>query len=452
MKNLKQFNLKSDVNTFLDDLGFKKFTLIQEKVIPVSLKGKDVVGVSATGTGKTHSFLIPIFQMISTKKDFVQAVVTVPTRELARQIYERAIEFNEVNLDMRIRLISGEIERSKMQEQLKVQPHLVIGTPGRLKDAFLDSEVLRLDTADILVVDEADMTLEFGFLDEVDQIAGHMKKDLQMLVFSATIPQSLQPFLKKYMKTPEIIEVTDDKMMKPRIDHMLVPCKHLTYVEKLLRILPGFDPYACLIFANTKELAKNCAETMRENGYDVIEIHGDLTTRQRKNSMKIVTAQSARYIVATDIAARGIDIDGISHVVSLGFPSALEYYIHRAGRTGRAGSTGICYALYNEGDDASIKQIMKQDVVFNHSDYRVDTWASLKPYGQVHKRKTDVLEKEIAKSLKRKKEKVKPGYKKKRNAEIEKLKRKQKRAMIQQSIKEQHITKNKKRQIAQSEE
>ena len=441
-----QFKLSPTVQEYIKNLGFSEYTEIQKKVIPLALKKNDIIGVSDTGTGKTHAFLIPIFDMIDPSKQCVQAVVTAPTRELARQIYERALEYNSVDSAVRIRLITGEIEKTKMIEQLKLQPQLVIGTPGRLKDAFIKSEVLRLDTADCLVVDEADMTLEFGFLDEVDSIAGNMKKDLQMMVFSATIPQSLQPFLKKYLHNPTQIRIKNDELMKPRISHLLIPCKHLGYVNKLLEILPSFDPFACLIFANSKQTAKDCANTLREKGYDVTELHGDLTTRQRKSSLKTLTSLAAKYIVATDIAARGMDITGISHVVSLGFPSSLEYYIHRAGRTGRAGSTGICYALYNSKDEISINQLIKQGVEFQHVDYKGNKWQDLKPFGRKYVKKTDAVEKEIAKSLRRKNEKVKPGYKKKRNAEIEKIKRKHKRSLIQASIANQKKERNKLKQ------
>ncbi|MDD6466642.1 MAG: DEAD/DEAH box helicase [Erysipelotrichaceae bacterium] len=445
MSILTKYPLKETVLRYIETLGFNEFTPIQEQVIPFVLKGRDVIGISDTGTGKTHAFLIPIFQKVDPTMEKVQAVITAPTRELARQIYERAIEYVACCPDIRIRLISGEVEKSKMEGQLKVQPHIVIGTPGRLKDAFIQSEVLRLDQADILVVDEADMTLEFGFLNDVDAIAGHMKKTLQMLVFSATIPQSLQPFLKKYLHLPEMVTI-EKKVSAAKVEHVLVPCKHLSYVEKLVQILPGFTPYVCLIFANTRKLAAECAETLRDHGYDVTELHGDLTTRQRKNAMKVVAAHSASYIVATDIAARGIDLEGVSHVVSLGFPNSLEYYIHRAGRTGRANRNGICFALYQEKDETSIQQLKAKGVNFVHRDLKNEQWVELRPYGQKRIPKNDLQEKEIAKRLYRKNEKVKPGYKKKKQAEIEKIKRKQRRQMIQESIKIQKKEKNRLRQ------
>lgn len=445
MSILTKYPLKETVSQYIETLGFNEFTPIQEQVIPFVLKGRDVIGISDTGTGKTHAFLIPIFQKVDPTIEKVQAVITAPTRELARQIYDRAMEFVDVCPDIRIRLISGEVEKSKMEGQLKVQPHIVIGTPGRLKDAFIQSEVLRLNQADILVVDEADMTLEFGFLNDVDAIAGNMRRDLQMLVFSATIPQSLQPFLKKYLHNPQTITI-EKKVSAAKIEHVLVPCKHLSYAEKLVRILPGFTPYVCLIFANTRKLAAECAETLRDNGYQVTELHGDLTTRQRKNAMKVVSSHDASYIVATDIAARGIDLEGVSHVVSLGFPNSLEYYVHRAGRTGRAHRDGICYALYNEKDEASISQLKTKGIHFVHRDFKNDEWVELRPYGQQRIPKNDLKEKEIAKRLYRKNEKVKPGYKKKKQAEIQKIKRKERRQMIQDSIKMQKKEKNRLRQ------
>ena len=252
MKNFSDFNLKDDVYKFIELNGFVSPTKIQEAVIFEALKGKGIVAISDTGTGKTHAFLIPIFNMIDTNINEVQAVITAPTRELALQIYNRAKLFNEVNSELRIRLVTGGIEKDKMVDSFKVQPHIVIGTPGRIKDMFLNENVLRVDKARIFVVDEADMTLEYGFLDTIDAICSRMGEDLQMMAFSATIPQGLKPFLKKYMENPQTIQIKEDKVFNPRIKHILIPCKHKSYSEKLIEILDGFMPYVCLIFANTR--------------------------------------------------------------------------------------------------------------------------------------------------------------------------------------------------------
>ncbi len=440
------YNFKEKTKKFIENIGFVEPTPIQKAVIPMALKGKSIVGISDTGTGKTHAFLIPLMEMINSTINEVQAVITAPTRELAQQIYNRAKEMSETDSDLRVRLITGGINRDKMVESIKKQPHIVIGTPGRIKDLFLNQEVLRLDTAKTLIIDEADMTLEYGFLDDVDAFAGRMKEDLQMMVFSATIPQALRPFLKKYMQAPQTIKIEGEFHNSPKIEHVLIPCKHHDYGERLLDILPGFQPYICLIFANTREEAKKTASLLRKNGYDLVEIHGGLEARERKQAMRRLQNLECPYVVATDIAARGLDIEGVSHVISLGFPSELDFYKHRSGRTGRNGNSGVCFALYKDDDEKSINHLKEQGIVFEHRNFRNGQWTNLKPFGQKRISKNDLHEKELAKRLTKKDQRVKPGYKKKRAAAIEKIKRKERREMIAGKIKEQRIERYKAQQ------
>lgn len=443
----KDYNFNEHTKKFIEINGFEQPTEIQKKVIPLAVKGKSIIGISDTGTGKTHAFLIPIMETVDTSLDYVQAVITAPTRELALQLYTRAATMMEANPSLRIKLITGGIEKNKMNASLKVQPHIVIGTPGRIKDLFLNAQSLRVERAHIFVVDEADMTLEFGFLEDVDAIAGKMRKDLQMLSFSATVPNALKVFLKKYMSAPETIKIDNDPLMKPKIQHILVPCKEKSYVETMLNILPGFNPYICLIFANTRTIATETAQTLRDLGYGVIELHGDLTPRARKNAMQQLMNIDQSFVVATDVAARGIDIDGVSHVISLGFPKEIDFYIHRSGRTGRAGKTGICYALYKKEDDQSIRIIEKKGIHFDHESFKNGQWTTLKPLHQKKIRKDDALTIEISKVVQRKNTKVKPGYKKKRANEVDRLKRKAKRAMIQDDISKQKKERAKAKQI-----
>ena len=357
--------------------GFHSLTPIQQEVIPVALQGKDIIGISNTGTGKTHAFLLPILEQIDVSREMVQAVITAPTRELAMQLYQRSLRMCEVEKGLRIRLIAGGMEKSRMSEQLKHQPHIVIGTPGRILDMFLNEQALRCDTARILVVDEADMTLEFGFLEDVDKIASRMGSDLQMMSFSATIPVGLKPFLRKYMHEPKTIQIERSEQFHPDIRHVLVPCKHMEYTEKLMEILPGINPYVCLIFANTRVVAAQAAERMRAAGYGVVELHGDLNARERMKALRELQSQKKSYVVATDIAARGIDIEGITHVISLGFPKELDFYIHRSGRTGRAGRDGVCYALYRGEDDTMIRVLEQRGIRFEHANFRGGNWVQL---------------------------------------------------------------------------
>ncbi len=444
MKQFEDFHLHQNTMKLIRLNQFKQPTPIQEEVIPAMLKHKDVIGLSKTGTGKTHAYLIPLMELCDTSFDEVQAVITAPTRELAAQIYEKARLMQEADPAMRVRLYVGGKDRDKDIRQLKAsQPHIAIGTPGRIKDLFLDEGALRLDRAKLLVVDEADMTLEYGFLNEIDAFAGRMSEDLQMAAFSATMPEQLKPFLKKYMSAPRTFRIEEEERFNPDITHVLVPCYHYSYSEVIRSLLPGFQPYVCLIFANTREIAHEIAEDLRAMKLPVTELHGDLESRKRKQAMKELALGINSYVVATDLAARGIDLDTVTHVISCGFPEDLEFYIHRAGRTARAGSTGICFALYKESDDASIRSLMKQGIRFEHRRYRKTGWQDLHPYGQKRLKKDDEIEKQISMIMTKKNTKVKPGYKKKRAAEIDRIHRKKKREFIRSKIKEEKLARYK---------
>lgn len=438
MKRFEDFNLKPAVREYIAVNRFKEPTPVQEEVIPAVLRGRDVIGLSATGSGKSHAYLIPILERIDPSLDYTQAVITAPTRELAMQIYEMAKPMAECLENLRVRLYTGGRDREKDIEQLEnAQPHIAIGTPGRIRDLFLGSGSLRIEQTRILVVDEADMTLEYGFLDDIDAFAGRLPDDLQMLAFSATMPEQLKPFLRKYMHQPLTIQIGERVRFNPDIRHVLVPVYHHGCARTILNMAEGINPYVCLIFANTRSDASKIAEELRKGGMDVEELHGDLSSRRRKQAMKSISSAEHTFVVATDLAARGIDIGEVSHVISCGFPDDLEYYVHRAGRTGRAGASGTCYALYEESDDASIRSLMKRGIRFEHQRYRNGEWQDLRPYGVKFTKKDDDLKKQIAKIYTKKNTKVKPGYKKKRAAEIQRVHRAKKREMIRSKIREE---------------
>ncbi len=422
---------------------FRKLTPIQEEVLKINHKNQDIIGISTTGSGKSHAFFMSIFEKLDVDKNEVQAVISAPTRELAYQLYDRCKKISE-HFSVRVKLITGGMEK---KETMSVQPHIVIGTPGRMKDQFINDNTLRLDTAKIMVIDEADMTLEFGFLEDIDQILTKMDKKIQMMVFSATIPESLQPFLNKYLHDPIQVKISTDDEFQSDIHHILVPCKHKSYAEKLLDVLPTIQPYVCLIFANTTQEAAQIAEMMRQHDYDIVELHSGLESRERMQAIKMIQTQRKSYIVASDIASRGIDLEGITHVISCGFPKDLKFYIHRAGRTGRVDRNGTCIALYQSSDQYAIQNLMKQGIHFDHQDIRNGQWIELKPYLQPKRqKKNDPLENEIRKIVNKKNKKVKPGYKKKQKQEIERLKRRKKREIIQKDIQRQKKEKAKQRQ------
>ena len=445
MKKFEDLHIQEPLKQWLKDKHFKEMTAIQEEMIPLIIQGKEMIGLSETGSGKTHAFLVPIFEKIDVSLDQVQAVVTAPTRELAYQIYEMAKEVENYLPKIRISAVVGGKERvrdsKKFQHQ---QPHVVIGTPGRLKDLFLEDHSLRLDKARILVVDEADMTLEFGFLADIDAMVSRME-DVQMLSFSATLPNQLKPFIKKYMRHPMTVEIGKRQSNNKNIDHVLIPCYHRSYAETILKIMPGFNPYVCLIFANSRKEAHEISQELRDHGVKLTELHGDLNSRQRKQAMKQIAQSQYEYVIATDLAARGMDIGEVGFVISCCFPNELEYYIHRAGRTGRAGVQGTCYALYHESDDEAIRSLMKQGISFKHRRYHRHNWQELRPYGKRHSKKDTEMQIQISKMMTKKNTKVKPGYKKKREAEIDKLYRQKRRDFIRSKIKEEKKARYKQR-------
>ena len=442
MKSFQNFNLKDTTLKFIELNKFEVPTPIQKVVIPSVLKKRDVIAVSETGSGKTHAFLIPILDQINLEDPKIQVLITSPTRELAYQTFQFAMLATEVLPDLKIKLVTGGRDLSNIKEN---QPHIVIGTPGKINDLFLKQEVLRVDTASILVVDEADMTFDLGFLKEVDEVAGKMPKDLQILVFSATIPQEVRNFLDKYLNNPRLIEIKSTDLHSKYLEHILVPVKHHTYQKALLNVLKGINPFICLIFANSREMASETQSYLLNNGIKSLEIHGGLSTRKRQQALREILNQNITYIVATDIAARGLDITGVTHVISLGFPSDLDFYFHRSGRTGRNQQHGYCYALYKPDELSSIKKLMNQGISFKHQNYQGNRWVNLKP---LFKKKTfkSELDLEIAKIVNRKNVKVKPGYKRKQQAEIDKLKRKRRREMIQAEISKQKKERAKEKQ------
>lgn len=421
--------------------NFQTLTPIQKQVVERKNKNRDLIGISSTGSGKSHAFFMAVFEQIDASVDEVQAVISTPTRELAFQLYERCKKLAN-HFGVRIRLVTGGMDR-KMSEK---QPQIVIGTPGRMKDMFVKENTLRLDTARMVIVDEADMTLEFGFLEDMDEILSKMDKKVQIMVFSATIPEALQPFLKKYLYDPFMISIADSENFQSNVRHILVPCKHRTFSEKLAEVLQHINPYVCLIFANTNQEAAGIANDLRQQGYDLVELHGDLESRERMQAIRTIQSQKKSYIVASDIASRGIDLEGITHVISCGFPKDLKFYIHRSGRTGRAHRDGVCLALYHENDEAAIRDLMRQGISFEHEDIRHGEWVQLKPFGVRRRRTRDPLQKEIEKIVAKKPKKVKPNYKKKQKQEIEKLKRKRKREIIQKDIQRQKKERAKEKQ------
>jgi len=428
--NITELKIKPYIKEALDDLNFTELTPIQQQVIPLALKKKDIIGQSQTGSGKTHAFLIPIFETLNEKEQKVQAIITTPTRELAEQIYTVALHISSFSQDpITIARYMGGTDKERSLAKLKTQPQIVIGTPGRIKDLAINERALLVHTAKMFIIDEADMTLEAGFLQDIDQIAGTMDKNLQMMVFSATIPVGLKPFLKKYMQQPEHIHIWPRQQTAVKIEHILYPTKHRPRIEVLKKILPAINPYLAVIFANTKKNAAEIARELTASGFKVGEIHGDLDPRKRRQVMNRIRNLKYQYIVATDIAARGIDIEGISHVINFELPVDLEFYIHRTGRTARASFDGVAITLFDTKEEAALAQLEARGIKFSYKelnksgDMVESNQRNRRTSREKHANEID----KIAKAKVRKPKKVSPGYKKKMKLEMDKVRRQEKR-------------------------
>ncbi|OQQ75102.1 DEAD/DEAH box helicase [Ligilactobacillus salivarius] len=416
MANFREFNFKEYIYQALDEINFKEPTEVQARLIPTILKGKSVVGQSQTGSGKTHTFLLPIFQNLNTQKDEVQAVITTPSRELAYQIYEAAKQLAKFSPEnIWIQNYVGGTDKQRQIEKLKShQPQLVIGTPGRILDLVREN-ALDIHNAHYLVVDEADMTLDLGFLKETDAIASTLPKDLQMLVFSATIPEKLRPFLRKYMYNPVIEVVANKHVISPTIDNWLVSTKGRDRNKLIYDLLTIGEPYLALVFANTKERADELTNYLRSQGLKVAKVHGGIQPRQRKRIMREIQNLDYQFVVATDLAARGIDIEGVSHVINDDIPEDLEFFVHRVGRTGRNGMKGTAITLYEPSEEKLIDELESMGVHFVPKAVKNGEIVDSYDRNRREKRQTrkESMDPKLRGFVKKEKKKRKPGYKKK---------------------------------------
>ena len=438
MSKYTDYQFKPFLQDAIAKLGFTEPTPIQKEIIPLVLKGKSAIGQAHTGTGKTHSFLLPIVERIVEEKQEVQAVITSPTRELAQQIFDALNQLVE-GTEISTKLFIGGTDKQRTIDRLKTQPQIVVGTPGRIKDLVKENALL-VHTAPILVVDEADLAFDMGFIEDIDGFASAMPEKLEMFVFSATIPEKLKPFLKKYMDAPIHIHMNDKRPVAEGINFLLVPVRSKSRNTRLLEVMKAINPFLAVIFCNTRKNAEAVANFLAEEGIRAGQIHGDLSPRDRKKMMKQVRDLEFQYIVATDLAARGIDIQGISHVINYEIPEDLEFFIHRVGRTARAGTKGTAITLFQPEDEDAVVRIEKMGIPFEQKDVKNGEWTDLKDRHQRANRKTERKQDEIdvkAKALVRKPKKVKPGYKRNMKWEMEKVKKRERRIKARRNNREQ---------------
>ena len=421
--SFENFAFQPFIYQALAEKNFKTPTEVQSKLIPLIQQGRSVVGQSQTGSGKTLTFLLPLMDKIDATKEQVQIVITAPSRELATQLYQVAKEIVVFsNPEIRVTNFVGGTDKQRQINRLNnQQPHIVIGTPGRILD-LITEQALKIHTAFAFVIDEADMTLDLGFLNEVDKIASCFSGKIQMLVFSATIPEKLRPFLKKYMENPVIEEIRPKAIISETIDNWLISTKGKDTNRLIYQLLTVGHPYLAIVFANTKSRVDDIAEYLKDKGLKVAKIHGDITPRERKRIMRQVQNLEYQYVVATDLAARGIDIEGVSHVINAEVPEELDFFIHRVGRTGRNGLAGTAITLYKPGQEEIIVEIEKLGIPFVPKEIKHNEIVDGYDRNRRKKREKsrEELDPKIKGLVKKKQKNIKPGYKKKIQWEIDK--------------------------------
>jgi ATP-dependent RNA helicase DeaD len=357
MSTFEGLGLQENLLTAITALGYTQPTPIQEKAIPVLLSGtKDLVGLAQTGTGKTAAFGLPLLQLLKVDQKFPQALVVCPTRELCMQIVSELELFKKFMTGVQVLAVYGGTSIGMQIRDLRRGVQIVVATPGRLID-LIERKAINLEEIKYVVLDEADEMLNMGFQDDIEFILQNTPKRDATWLFSATMPSEIKRVSRKYMKDPMEITVGTKNTANKNVDHQFfVTNAHHRY-EALKRMIDFNPGIYGIIFTRTKADAQNISEKLTREGYDIDALHGDLTQQQRDKVMGEFREKSLQLLIATDVAARGIDVVGITHVVNYELPDDVEVYTHRSGRTGRAGNTGVCLSIINSREIGKLHQI-----------------------------------------------------------------------------------------------
>jgi ATP-dependent RNA helicase DeaD len=357
MATFDELGLQDKLLKAVEALGFTQPTPIQEKAIPVLLAGtKDLIGLAQTGTGKTAAFGLPLLNLIESGKKFPQALIVCPTRELCMQIVNEMELFKKFMTGVQVVAVYGGTSISQQIRDIRRGVQIVVATPGRLID-LIERKAINLEEIKYVVLDEADEMLNMGFQEDIEFILQNTPQRDSTWLFSATMPPEIRRVSKQYMQQP--VEITVGKMntANKNVDHQFYVTTAQHRYETLKRLI-DFNPgmYA-IVFTRTKADAQEIAEKLTREGYDIDALHGDLTQQQRNKVMDEFREKTLQLLIATDVAARGIDVQGITHVINFELPDDVEIYTHRSGRTGRAGKTGICMSIVHSREVGKLKQI-----------------------------------------------------------------------------------------------
>ncbi|MBM4765394.1 DEAD/DEAH box helicase [Bacillus sp. B15-48] len=320
-------------------MGFEEATPIQVETIPMSLQNKDLIGQAQTGTGKTAAFGIPLIDKIEIENRVIQGMIIAPTRELAVQVSE---ELYKIGAGKRVSVLAiyGGQDINRQIRALKKGPHIIVGTPGRLLD-HINRKTIRLDQVHTVILDEADEMLNMGFIEDIESILSQIPEERQTLLFSATMPTPIRKIAERFMKNPEVIRVKAREMTVPSIEQFYIEVQEKSKFDVLTRLLDIQSPELAIVFGRTKRRVDELADALNLRGYTAEGIHGDLSQAKRMSVLRKFKEGSIDVLVATDVAARGLDISGVTHVYNFDIPQDPESYVHRIGRTGRAGKHGM---------------------------------------------------------------------------------------------------------------
>ncbi|MCL2860290.1 MAG: DEAD/DEAH box helicase [Oscillospiraceae bacterium] len=389
MKQIKfeEFKISEKIKRAINDLGYIYATEIQAKTIPSVLEGKDVIGQSQTGTGKTASFAIPILEKINSNNKNLQSIILCPTRELAMQVAQEIRKFAKYMEGIKTSAIYGGTSIENQIRELKRGVQIVIGTPGRVMD-HIRRKTIKLENISIVVLDEADEMLSMGFEEDIESILKDTNPNRQTLLFSATMPKTILSITKKYQKNPVHVKVENTEHTMPKIEQVYYELKEKMKLETLIRVLEIHNPKSCLVFCNTKRKVDNVIETLKQKGYSAEALHGDIAQSHRDRIMKSFKQGNFKILVATDVAARGIDVNDLEIVINFDIPQEKEHYVHRIGRTGRGGKTGKAFTMVVGKERFRLKEIEK----FANTKIKAE---KLPTIGQVNEMRRNKIKKQI---------------------------------------------------------
>lgn len=356
-KQFKDYGISEEILRALDGLGYTEPTEVQEKVIPLALEKRDISVKSQTGSGKTAAFGIPICELVEWDENKPQALVLTPTRELALQVSEDIMNIGRFKR-VKATAVFGKQPFAKQRAELKQKSHVVVGTPGRVMD-HIERHTLDLSKVEILVLDEADEMLSMGFIDLVESIMKMLPKKRLTMLFSATLPKDVEKLCHKYMIEPVDVEIEKIEEKAKLIQHEVYTVPEKNKLDLLKDITIVENPDSCIIFCRTKDNVDTLVDALDDAGYSVDKIHGGMEQDERFEVMNDFKRGEFRYLIATDVAARGIDIDGITHVINYDMPLENESYVHRTGRTGRAGQMGKAITLVTPYEDKFLAAVEK---------------------------------------------------------------------------------------------